>query len=210
MCIYLDMPGKNIIKHYGAEQYYHIYSRGVAKQAIFLDDDDYSYLLSILKRYISRKPAQQPGHGVYPHYGERLTLLAYCLMPSHVHLLVYQKDRQAMAEFMRSMMTSYSMYFNRKYKRVGPVFQSRYKASRITQDSYLEHISRYIHLNPNNWVNYPYSSLKYYLGNARAEWIRPNSITELFPSPQQYLEFVQDYEGHKQMLDEIHWELADQ
>ncbi len=204
------MPGKNIIKHYGAEQYYHIYSRGVAKQTIFLDEDDYFYFLSALKRYLSHKPAKHPGHGNYPHYGERLTLLAYCLMPSHVHLLVYQKDQQAMVEFMRSVMTSYSMYFNRKYKRVGPVFQSRYKASRITQDSYLEHISRYIHLNPNSWDHYPYSSLKYYLGDAWAEWIRPDSILEIFPSPQQYLEFVQDYEGHKQMLDEIHWELADQ
>lgn len=114
-----------------------------------------------------------------------------------------------MIELMRSLMTSYSMYFNRKYKRVGPVFQSRYRASRISQNSYLEHISRYIHLNPYDWENYPYSSLRYYLDKARAEWIHPNEIVQIFPSREQYLEFVKDYEGYKEMLDEIHWELAD-
>jgi hypothetical protein len=115
-----------------------------------------------------------------------------------------------MAEFMRSLMTSYSMYFNKKYRRVGPVFQSRYRASRISQDNYLEHISRYIHLNPKGWEQYPYSSLKYYISSSVAEWISPNKILSLFPSQEQYEEFVHDYESYKETLDEIHWELADQ
>lgn len=115
-----------------------------------------------------------------------------------------------MAEFMRSLMTSYSMYFNRKYKRVGPVFQSRYRASLISRDDYLEHISRYIHLNPKGWENYPFSSIRYYKGLVTAEWVKPNKILAMFPSKDQYLEFIRDYESYKEMLDEIHWELADQ
>jgi putative transposase len=182
----------------------------VAKQAVFLDDQDYSYFLSVLKRYLSREPAQSPRHGTYPHYGNRISLLAYCLMPNHIHLLLYQQDDRAMTELMRALMTSYSLYFNRKYKRVGPVFQSRYRASHISQDDYLEHISRYIHLNPRDWLDYPYSSLGYYLGKKTAEWVSPGKILDIFPSADQYLEFVKDYEGHKEMLDEIHWELADQ
>ncbi len=114
-----------------------------------------------------------------------------------------------MIEFMRSLMTSYSMYFNRKYKRVGPVFQSRYKASRISTDEYLDHISRYIHLNPREWENYPYSSFRYYRGDSEVDWLLPGKILELFPGTEQYIEFVKDYEGYKEMLDEIHWELAD-
>jgi putative transposase len=204
------MPGRNIVKQYGAEQYYHVYSRGVAKQAVFLDDQDYECFFSLLKRYLSTTPAKNPRHGQYPYYGQRLSLLAYCLMPNHIHLLLYQEDEKAMQEFMKSLMTSYGMYFNRKYKRVGPVFQSRYRASHITQQEYLEHISRYIHLNPRNWIESPYSSLRYYLGKASADWISPDKILEIFPDPEQYLEFLKDYEGHKQMLDEIHWELADQ
>jgi putative transposase len=204
------MPGRNIVKQYGAEQYYHIYSRGVAKQPVFLEDEDYVYFLSLFKRYLSAEQATSKARIKYPWYGQRITLLAYCLMPNHIHLLIYQEDEKAIIECMRSLMTSYSMYFNRKYRRVGPVFQSRYRASRISQQEYLEHISRYIHLNPRNWLEYQYSSLRYYLKTTSAEWIKPTKILEMFPSSGQYLEFVKDYEGYKQMLDEIHWELADQ
>lgn len=204
------MPGRNIIKQYGAEQYYHVYSRGVAKQAVFLDEQDYGYFLSLLKRYLSRKPAVSSARVPYPWYGPRIELLSFCLMPNHVHLLIYQEDEKAIIEFMRSLMTSYSMYFNKRYKRVGPVFQSRYRASHVSQQDYLEHISRYIHLNPSDWETYDYSSLKYYMGKALAEWVSPGKILELFPTPNQYLEFVRDYEGHKQMLDEIKWDLADE
>jgi putative transposase len=204
------MPGRNIIKEYEAEQYYHIYSRGVAKQAVFLDEQDYTVFLSLFKRYLSSKQAVSTARVIYPWYSGKIELVSYCLMPNHIHLLVYQQEKTAITEFMRSLMTSYSMYFNRKYKRVGPVFQSRYRASRISQQEYLEHITRYIHLNPRDWEGYPYSSLKYYLGKAEAEWLSPKKILEMFPSIDQYLEFVRDYEGHKEMLDEIHWELADQ
>lgn len=204
------MPSRNIIKEYSSDDYYHVYSRGVAKQEVFLDEQDYETFLSLFKRYLSASPLKSPGRVSYPWFAPRLDLLAYCLMPNHVHMLVYQRDEAAMIELMRSIMTSYSMYFNRKYKRVGPVFQSRYKASRITQDDYLDHISRYIHLNPSNWEHYPYSSIKYYSGQAQADWLKPALILELFPSSHQYMEFVADYKGYKDMLDEIHWELADQ
>lgn len=203
------MPGKNIVRYFEGDQYYHVYSRGVAKQPVFLDDEDYRTFLHLFKRYLSEKPAYSSARVEYPWYAPRLELLAYCLMPNHVHLLLYQFDEKAITEFMRSLMTSYSMYFNRKYKRVGPVFQSRYRASHITQDNYLEHISRYIHLNPLKWEHYPYSSLKYYVNNSAPEWISPRKIVNLFPDASQYFEFVKDYESHKQMLDEIAWELAD-
>ncbi|HTE22148.1 MAG TPA: transposase [Candidatus Limnocylindria bacterium] len=204
------MPGRNIVKQYAADQYYHIYSRGVAKQAVYLDEQDYMYFLGLLKRYLSNEPSLSTARVAYPCYGKRAKLLTYCLMSNHFHLLLFQSDEKAIVELMRSLMTSYSMYFNRRYKRVGPVFQSRYKASRISEDSYLEHISRYIHLNPKEWETYEYSSLRYYLGNAQADWVKPDQILDIFPSQEQYLEFVRDYEGHKAILDEIHWELADQ
>jgi len=205
----MRMPGRNIIKEYGADEYYHVYSRGVAKQKIFLDTQDYEVFLGLFKRYLSQEQSRSSRHGPYPHYGTRLKLVAYCLMPNHIHLLVYQTDETVIIEFMRSLMTSYSMYFNRKYKRVGPVFQSRYRASRISHSNYLEHISRYIHLNPRDWQNYPYSSLKYFTGTAAAEWLQPADVLSIFASREKYLEFARDYEGHKDMLDELHWELAD-
>ena len=204
------MPGRNIIKEYAADQFYHVYSRGVAKQPVFIDETDYVFFLSLFKRYLSEKPENSKRHGVYPHFGTRLQLLSYCLMSNHVHILLFQKDETAMTEFMRALMTSYGMYFNRRHKRVGPVFQSRYKASRITADPYLQHISRYIHLNPHDWRNYPYSSLPYYLGDQSADWIKPGLILNIFSnSRSDYLAFVEDYEEQKEILDELKWELAD-
>lgn len=203
------MPGRNIVKIYGAEQFYHIYSRGVAKQDIFKDKHDYLFYISLLKRYLSDKPAKSRRHGEYPHFGKRLDLLAYCLMPNHIHLLIYQKDPTAMAEFMKSLMTSYGMYFNRRNNRVGPVFQSRYRASNIASENYMQHISRYIHLNPSDWEHYPYSSLRYYSLNASGEWIKPNFVIQLFKKSSDYKNFLKDYKDHKAMLEEIKWELAD-
>jgi putative transposase len=203
------MPTRNLLKNYGAEQFYHVYSRGVAKQAVFLDDEDFRMFLSFFKRYLSADPVISPQRHPYPNYASRVELLAYCLMPNHIHLLFYQNDATAISELMRSLMTSYSMYFNRKYKRVGPVFQSRYLASNIDQESYLEHISRYIHLNPKAWRTYEYSSLPYYLGQRQAEWLKPARILEIFDNNQAtYRQFVEDYEANKQLLDELKHELA--
>jgi putative transposase len=129
-------------------------------------------------------------------------------MPNHAHLLLYQRQQRAMAEFMRSLLTSYSMYFNKKYKRSGPLLESRYKASMITDDSYLEHITRYIHLNPRQWRDYEYSSLPYYLQQISDEWIEPKRIMNIFSGPDEYLRFMEDYEQNKEMLDILKHELA--
>lgn len=203
------MPGKNIVKEYVPQSYYHVYSRGVNKQATFLSQADYEVFLGLFKRYLSKEQPKNLSRHTYPNYSERLELLSFALMPNHIHLLVYQEDERAITEFMRSVMTSYSMYFNKTHKRVGPVFQSRYRASRVDQHNYLEHISRYIHLNPKEWKESPYSSVKYFQGRARAEWLKTKKIIELFGTHDKYMEFLEDYEDHKKMLDEIKWELAE-
>lgn len=203
------MPTRNTRKIYGAEQIYHVYTRGVAKAPIFLDDSDKQYFCNLLARYLSAKPAISSARVPYAWYGNRIKLLTFCLMKNHMHLLIYQKDEKAMAQLLHSLMTSYSMYFNKKYKRAGPVFQSRYLASLIDKQSYLEHISRYIHLNPKNWRAYKYSSIAHYIGEESNEWIHTKPILELFNnSTEEYLAFISDYEAHKDMLDEIKLELA--
>lgn len=201
------MPSKNIVKRYAPESYYHVYTRGVNKQPVFLSEHDYTVFLSILKRYLSKKNTKSPTRHVYRSYSSRIELLSYALMNNHIHLLVYQTDERSISDFMRSVLTSYSMYFNKRYRRVGPVFESRYKASLISDQGYLEHISRYIHLNPKDWLHSEKTSLKYYLGQ-ETDWVRPRRILDLFSSKETYLLFLEDYESHKQMLDELKWELA--
>ncbi len=205
------MPTRNAIKQYAEERYYHIYSRGVARQKIFHDDRDYAVFLNLFKRYLSPKNMVSKEGFRYPSYTNRLTLLCFCLMPNHFHLLIYQDDSTAITDFMRSLLTSYSMYYNRRYKRTGPLFEGRYKASLIDDEVYLEHISRYIHLNPKQWRTYPYSSIPYFIDGRQAEWINPQPIMAIFnASADEYRSFVEDYKSHKAMLEEVQYELANE
>ena len=77
-----------------------------------------------------------------------IELLAYCLMPNHFHLLIKQNNKDSISKFMRCIATNYSMYFNKRYDRIGSLFQGIYKAILIKNDNYLLHLTIYIHLNP--------------------------------------------------------------
>jgi len=194
---------------YAEQSYYHVYNRGVNKRLIFRDDEDYAVFMSLLKRYLDpQNISKEKYYRPFISYSDDLKLRAFCLMPNHFHLLIFQYSPDAMQKFMKSLMTAYTMYFNKKYKRVGHLFQDRYKASIIQTDSYLLHISRYIHLNPENYRAWPYSSLQYYLGDKSSTWVDHQPVLELFEGSS-YIGFIQDYEGHRQMLKEIKHSLAD-
>jgi len=203
------MPSRNAIKEDIAGSYYHIYARGINKQPVFLDDNDYLYFLHLLKRYLAQDGLRDINGVPYPFYGKDIELLCYCLMNNHFHLLVYQIKKGGMSSFMRSLMTSYSKYFNKRHNRTGPLFESRYKAVRVIMQSHLEHISRYIHLNPRSWRRYKYSSIGYYDSTKKTVWVKPNLIISLFENGHDYILFLKDYEAHKLMLQEIKHSLAD-
>lgn len=220
------MPSRHRIKTYIENGYYHVYNRGVEKRAIYSDDQDYRVFLSFLKNYLSTYTGEQKhpiidatGSGpvrIRPllNFSENIDLIAYCLMPNHFHLLIKQTNRDSMTRFVQALCTSYSMYFNKKYNRVGPLFQGVYKAILVTEDPYLLHLSRYIHLNPREHLtgsdpvslvssieNYPYSSYLYYLGDKNASWIKPEIILSFFNTQKRtklidyfsYQSFIEDY-----------------
>ena len=200
------MPSRNRVKVYIPDSYYHIYNRGLNKQHIFKDDYDYSVFLNLLKRYLSNESIKDKMGREYGSLNDRIELLAFCLMPNHFHLLIYQHDELAMTALLRRVGTAYSTYFNKKYRRTGPLFQERFKANRISKDEYLIHISRYIHMNPSDYKNWEYSSLAHYLDKNKAGWIKPEKILSLFEGD--YMNFLEDYEDNKRILDEIEIELA--
>lgn len=195
------MPSKNIIKEYVEEACYHVYNRGVAKQAIFLNEQDYKVFLSYLKIYLSKKDELQK---IAPtrqlkNFFEEFILLAYCLMPNHFHMLVWQKNQRTIANFMRSIGTKYSRYFNKKYHRVGPVFQSRYKAVLVKTENQFIYLSKYIHRNPlptrTDLVDYKYSSYMNYLGLINQTWVDKSEILSYFSKlnpKESYKEFVEE------------------
>lgn len=204
------MPGRNLSKDYLPDSFYHIYNRGVNKAPIFLDDQDKVVFLALLKRYLGDITEKNIRNEDHPNYQSDIELLAFCLMRNHFHLFIYQMDDEnAITKFMRSLGTSYSMYFNKRYKRLGPLFQQRYKAIRITDDAQFIHISRYIHLNPKDYKNYEWSSYKYYQGQKQADWVKPGKILDLFNTKDEYQAFVDDYVDRKEELDILKDELAD-
>lgn len=189
------MPSRNIIRLDDPDSYYHVYSRGVDKSDIFIDHEDKEYFLYLFSRHLSDSTkVSQKGYR-YPSYKNLLELLCFCIMDNHFHLLVYQSKQGGVTKLMRSVLTAYTRYFNDKHKRRGPLFESRYKASRIDSDRYLLHISRYIHRNPHDWRNYSYSSLDYILNGNEPQWLQTDKICRLFPSSKAYLRFLKEYKG---------------
>jgi putative transposase len=201
------MPGKNIIKLFEPEGSYHIYNRGINRSEIFLDAADYGYFEWLVERCLSPAPTKDPKGREYLRLDNDLELNAYCLMPNHFHLLCYQYSIDGVTKFIRSVCTAYTMYFNKKYKRRGPLFENSYRAVPILRDGQLLHISRYIHLNHKNFRTWPHSSLADYLGISRP-WVTPDRIMGLFDSLKQYHKFVLDYEQAQRELESIKRELA--
>lgn len=208
------MPSPNVIKPFVADSYYHIYNHGVHGQHLFADDEDYAVFLNLFKIYLSKDPIRDRFRRPVANLKNELSLLAYCLMPNHFHLLIYNFHEHGMSNFMLRAMTAYSMYFNKKYKRKGVLFRDSYKASLISDDAYLWHISRYIHLNPQDigsqYTTYPYSSYAYYCGKKQAEWINPARILDLHDNnTRSYEKFVKDYEDRRAEIKQIEHLLAD-
>jgi len=219
------MPAKNILKSYIENGYYHIYNRGVEKRIIFQDEQDYRVFLHYLKLYLSPPDSLRDVYKVYKglsfvdpprerplnNFSQEITLMTYSLIPNHFHLLLKQKPAHAIEKFMRSLGTKYVQYFNKRYQRVGPLFQDTYKAVLVKTNEQLLHLSRYIHLNPTKDNNNStlrkmllegYSSYLEYLGKRKSDWIYPEEILSFFKTTQKtnfkdilsYQSFVEDYQ----------------
>ena len=142
---------------------YHIYNRGVEKRNIFLNDRDYLRLIHDLYEFNDENQALNVGYfinsksiEVEPQYLKKekkkrkllVEILAFTLMSNHFHLILQQKKEGSIVKFMQKLGTGYTMYFNKKYKRVGGLFQGRYKAVLLENDTHFIHLPFYIHTNP--------------------------------------------------------------
>ena len=203
------MPAKNTQKVFVEDHYYHIYNRGWNRNEIFLEDADYRYFEMLLQRHISVTPVADAKGREYAYLRPAIDLVAYCLMPNHFHMLVYLREATGATRLMRSVLTSYTMYFNRKYKRRGPLCENRFKAVPILADDQLMHITRYIHLNKADYKTWQWSSYRDYLSEHPRNWLVPSTILELFSSKEQYEEFVDDYAELQRERDSMKRELAD-
>lgn len=202
------MPSKYSLKTYLENGIYHVYNRGVEKRKIFDDEQDFKVFLHYLKRYLT-EPDKKINFRWKMELNQKIKLLAYCLMDNHFHLLLQQVPKEAMTTFVRCHTNAYTRYYNQKYKRVGPLFQGKFKAVLVDRDNYLLHLSRYIHLNPlghketftrSDLVkleNYSYSSYSDYIGKRKTAWVNTAIILDYFKSNKgkrhSYKDFVEDF-----------------
>ncbi len=202
------MPSKNTVRYYDAPAFYHVYNRGAHKQPIFGDDKDREKFLSLLGRHLDAGDAMRDANGnEYAKY--TVDVVAYCLMSNHFHLLLYQGDDiEAISKLMKSVTIAYTMYFNRKYKHQGTIFQGVFRASHIDDESYLLHMSRYIHMNPRSYLTYRWSSIAFYLGETAPVWVKSGRIEATTQA--KYREFLREYEGRKAEIALLKDQLADQ
>lgn len=136
------------------DEHYHVFNRGVEKRKIFLDEEDYSYFTFILNLFNTEEPAINARF----HYRGRTSIIkpndklveivSYCLLPNHYHFLLRQASDNGASKFLQKVMTGYTMYFNKKYKRSGALFQGKTKSNHIDTDKYLKYLKMYIELNP--------------------------------------------------------------
>lgn len=134
----------------------HVYNRGNNREKIFFDQSDYKAFLFRIGLALGIDPEilQKETLTSVPHSRIRISankdlfkLHAFCLMPNHFHLLIEQTGDVSISKLISQICTSYAMYINKKYKRVGHIFQDQFKAVAIENDPQLMWTSAYIHMN---------------------------------------------------------------
>ncbi|OGZ06477.1 MAG: hypothetical protein A2845_06180 [Candidatus Lloydbacteria bacterium RIFCSPHIGHO2_01_FULL_49_22] len=201
-------------------EYYHVYNRGVEKRQVFMDDPDHVRFQRMLfyangdsptvYKLLAGDVLDPKGRG-----NAQCAMGAYVLMPNHFHLLVRATNDTGITEFMRKLTTGYTMYFNKKYQRVGPLFQGTFKAEYVSRDEYLKYLFAYIHLNPVKLIDptwrkegikdpaaakkylsaYVYSSMQDWQGRQRIESpiLSVKDFPEYFEHAEQFDEYISDW-----------------
>jgi putative transposase len=165
---------------------YHLYNRGNNRECIFFERENYLFFLRRLREYLL--PV--------------LDIVAYCLMPSHYHLLALLKEPD-LSYRLQLFSISYTKAMNRRYDRVGALFQGAFRAKHVDGNDYLVHLSRYVHLNPviagqvDRPEEWEFSSYREYIGLRDGTLPSPEIVLSQFQSPQAYRAFVESYMPHE-------------
>ena len=179
------------------QHYYHIYNRGVNGSLIFFQERNWGFFLQRWQKYC---------------LSEYADTLAYCLMPTHYHFLLYLKTDNFGQKVMHPFLMSYAKAINAQENRSGHLFQGVFQAKLVDTEAYLSYLTRYIHLNPveAEYVKHPsqweYSSYLEYAGLRSESFLKTDFVLENFSSRADYIAFMENNEENfpsleKWMLD---------
>ncbi|MCY7286353.1 MAG: transposase [Cyanobacteria bacterium CAN_BIN43] len=172
------MPRRDLT--FQPDHYYHLYNRGNDRNPIFFERENYLHFLRLVRRHLIE---------------QTLDVLAYCLMPNHYHLLVRCKT-DAVSGAMQRLSMAYTKAMNRRFNRVGSLFQGQFQAIVVDSEEYLSHLTRYIHLNPvkAGIVAYPkdweFSSYLEYAGLRAGTLPKLDVVRQRFVSEAAYQTFL--------------------
>ncbi len=206
-------------------EYYHLFNRGNSKQKIFHDNEDYFRFMSLVyacnsennfKVFILTK-SQSPYD--FERGKQLVSIGSFCIMPNHFHILITQIEDGGISKFMKKLTTAYVMYYNKKYKHTGGLFEGKFKSEHINNERYLKYLFSYIHLNPikliqKNWkeiriknkkevleylYNYQYSSYLDYLETGRIQnrILNKESFPKYFPNKKLFTKEIFEWLNYK-------------
>jgi REP element-mobilizing transposase RayT len=179
------MPRRKPIPAEG--EYYHVYNRGALRLPLFLDDSLYDMFLDLVSYYSE----------LY-----KITVTAICLMPNHFHLMLRIEERGELPLFMQSVCCTFSRRVNTLNGRTGTIYEGRYHAKHVLDDSYFKQLSRYIHLNPvraqlvEHPADWKYSNFAESVGYRFRIQAAHSLVTDVFGGQRQYAEFVLTDKGY--------------
>jgi len=209
------MPAKLLRRVAEEGTFSHVYNNGVENIAIFKDRQDYEVFLGYLRDYlspasseISKKEFTIEGRSFQgtprqpKNYLGKVELIAYRLTPTRFHLILHQNTPDSLANFIRSLCTRYSIYFNKKYSHTGALFNGPYKSIHIKGVSQLLHSTRYLHRSPDNGED-PikiYTSYPEYLGQRESSWVKTGVVLSV-KGIEDYKDFVEKYQLNQEEKD---------
>ena len=181
---------------YSESGFYHIMLRGINRERIFGDNACKKHFMDILSRNFTKSDSEKENK-------KKGQLFAFCILDNHVHLLV-KESALGISNLMQRISCAYAQYYNRRYGRSGPVFESRYTSKAVEDPKYFTEVVKYIHNNPvkagivNHFREYCWSSGKYYLGAQldflTVDFLKANlsdgEFLELMHSPARYGEQI--------------------
>jgi len=178
------MPARH--QEFQAGEYYHIYHRGVNRQKIFFETENYMYFLRLVDKYRQILA---------------MNVVAYCLMPNHFHFLFQPQKTDNLSDFMHRLQLSYAQALNKRYKRTGPLFDNRerFQHKHVYSERYQILLCRYIHVNPlkdglvQRLEDWAFSNYLEFIEARQGKLFVPSFREKFFATPAAYAEFVAAY-----------------
>lgn len=170
---------------------HHVYNRARSGRRVFVDDADRDHFLDLIACRLSRSNVCAGRRHRFSVQIDGVELFAYCLMTTHFHLVVWQRQTEALRRFMQSLISSYVRYYNRRHNKSGPLFVGPFRARPITTRKDFRWAIAYVHDNHPTGPGYRYSSHRAFIDeDLRPAWLNTATPLKRFDSITEYRDFL--------------------